>query len=129
MEYKILLVDDDPILLFLHQALLKKNELNYPIHTFKNGKEAWDFLKADAPGNIYLISLDINMPVMNGWELLEELKASQIASQVDVIILTSSIDKADKIMAATYRMVVAYLEKPLFKVDKLKEIIANRLHD
>ena len=45
---------------------------------------------------VFLILLDINMPVMNGWEFLDQLNTIVIKPLVKVVIVTSSIDSADK---------------------------------
>jgi len=57
--------------------------------------------------------LDINMPIMNGWDFMDAIKEKGMDKNVSVIILTSSINNADKIKAKKYDMVVDYVEKPL----------------
>ena len=62
---------------------------------------------------VFLIVLDINMPVMNGWEFLDKLNTIAIKPLVKVIIVTSSIDSSDKDKAKEYDQVFEFMEKPL----------------
>jgi len=69
---KILLIDDDVPTNFYNQYILKKHSNNCEIIVKTNGSEALEYLKKAALP--HLIFLDINMPVMNGFEFLEEAK-------------------------------------------------------
>lgn len=124
MNEKILIVDDDPVVQVLHKALIKKSGVSSHILTFKNGKEALNYLMEE-PGNdgSYLVLLDLNMPVMNGWELLEELNGKGISCYVKVAVVTSSINQEDREKAKAYEMVVAYIAKPLNCPEEIKEIL------
>lgn len=128
MEYKILIVDDDPTILFLHKALIMKSGISADPQTFLNGEEAYHFLVAEENRNFsYVILLDINMPVMNGWQFLEKLEEEELSTPIDVAIVTSSVDKADREKAKNYDMVVAYLTKPFFNLDGIKEIVSRHV--
>jgi CheY-like chemotaxis protein len=59
------------------------------------------------------VLLDINMPENNGWEFLDEVSKSQFLSPIEVIMLTSSVDKSDSVKAKSYPIVVDFLTKPL----------------
>jgi CheY-like chemotaxis protein len=123
MTLEILLIDDDPIGQYLHNNVLTK--CNFPAQTmFENGALALDYILEKKDQNMmFLIFLDINMPVMNGWELLEELNKSSIKAEIQVVILTSSIDLSDREKANQYAQVFKFLEKPLIAscVNQLKE--------
>jgi len=67
---KILIIDDDPIILFLHEAILEDIAPNAEFLSFENGKLAKEYILGHDEYE-FLLFLDINMPVMNGWELLQ----------------------------------------------------------
>jgi CheY-like chemotaxis protein len=114
MSFTVMIIDDDPVTLFLHKTILQKSEFSVTPLPFSNGKESLDFLRADyKSGNTYLIFLDINMPVMNGWQLIEALNENECCNSVFVVMVSSSIDVADFEKANTYKQVVGYLEKPV----------------
>ena len=108
---KILLVDDDPIFLTLAELALKKERSDLQIYKAFNGEEAIDFLATEVVDAIFL---DLNMPVMNGWEFLEAY-ANMKPESNKIFILTSSIDPSDKKRATENPLVSIMLEKPLNK--------------
>jgi CheY-like chemotaxis protein len=61
----------------------------------------------------HLVLLDINMPVMTGWEFLDRIQDQPVAERVKVAMVTSSVDRSDKVKAETYAQVVSFLEKPV----------------
>lgn len=115
MRLKILLVDDDPVVQYLHKTVL--SSCNYPAQEmFSNGKLALDYiLEEDNKEIVFLVLLDINMPIMNGWEFLEELNKTNTLSKVKVVVVTSSIDQSDKEKAEGHHCVFGFLEKPLLE--------------
>lgn len=113
MTLEILLVDDDPIIQFVHKTIL--TNCNFPKQLFfENGRVVMDYiLKNKNEDKVFLVLLDINMPVMNGWEFLEELRNTTIKPSVKVVIVTSSIDASDKEKSKNYIQVCDFMEKPL----------------
>ena len=113
MKLEILLVDDDPVVLYLHKATF--NKCNFPQQLFfENGRLVLDYILANKDKDkVFLILLDINMPVMNGWEFLDQLNTIAIKPLVKVVIVTSSIDSSDKDKAKNYEQVFEFMEKPL----------------
>lgn len=110
---KILIIDDDAIVIFLQQKILQKcGFINVP-YTFCGGKEALEFLANEDPDDEFLILLDINMPGMSGWEVLENLKTMEISKNINVIMVTSSIDNGDKQKAENFSYVISFIEKPI----------------
>ncbi|TAI47642.1 response regulator [Flagellimonas allohymeniacidonis] len=119
---KVFLVDDDFIFREAAEVLIKSSGLTEEVHHFENGLEAYDTLipLADSPNQLPdIMLLDINMPVMNGWELLEELKRAQsvLRDEVQIHILTSSIAPEDLNLSKEYEFINGYITKPLTKAD------------
>ena len=105
------MVDDDPIFLTLAELAIKKERSNVEIFKAFNGEEAIEFLSKEDVDTIFL---DLNMPVMNGWEFLDEFAGTESSSN-KIFILTSSIDPSDRKRAEENPLVSSMLEKPLNK--------------
>ena len=128
MNYKVVIVDDDPMMLFLHRNLISKSGVCPDPITFLNGEEALEYLMEQPLGtSCYTILLDLNMPVMNGWQLLEELKEKPISAVFDVALVSSSIDKRDRDKAFEYPIVTAYLPKPFYNIEEVRKMKNRRL--
>lgn len=117
MEFKVVLVDDDAVVLFLHQVIAKRSDLPPVTFTCQQAREALDKI-ANGPQQVpYLVLLDINMPGMNGWQFLDALQDRDFKQNVYVAIVTSSINSQDRIKAKEYPQFLEYLEKPLSAKD------------
>jgi CheY-like chemotaxis protein len=122
MTFRTLIVDDDSIIIFIHKKLVGK--CGYPLapETYLNGREALDNLMSTADeSTLSIVLLDINMPVMSGWEFLDAIQDKPFAKNMKVAMVTSSVDASDKLKAKTYSQVVGFLEKPI-TVDMLNEL-------
>lgn len=119
----ILLVDDDEITNYINSDLLKSLDITEHISIAYNGKEALEYLKKahsePAPkGYIIpeLIFLDINMPVMNGFQFLEEyyyLLGTQQLTTIVTMLTTSLIKEEVSKALSMVHVVKGYIEKPL----------------
>lgn len=128
---RTIIVDDDPIVTFLQKKLVTKSELDPEPYLFNNGYEALKFLTEESdPETEYLIMLDINMPSMSGWEFLHDLEQLPNKYHCHVVMVTSSIDRKDKLKAANNDLVVDYIEKPVSArhCAKLKGITKLSMH-
>ncbi len=93
----ILLVEDDEIDVKALRWAFDKLKIANPLIVARDGEEAWEMLK-DLP-RPYLIITDINMPRMNGIELLRKIRESEQYRDSIVFVLTTSNDEQDKIDA------------------------------
>lgn len=123
----IAIVDDDAIFQFIAKRLIESiNSINKTI-TFSDGKDAIDFIHFNL-NNIDIlpdiIFLDINMPVMNGWQFLKKYKElnSKIEKKIIIYLLTSSNNPDDLIQAERMNEVTDYLVKPI-NVEKYTSIL------
>ena len=117
------IIDDDKIFTFVLKKFLEKNKNFNQILDFKNGEEVLLMLtlhnfKPD------IILLDINMPVIDGWQFLEELEKLPNKEQYKIFIMSSSIDKADIEKSKTFSTVVDFISKPINN-EKLNKLIGR----
>ncbi len=134
----VLLIDDDLGTNFINQMLIKKADITDNIQTVLNGKEAIDFItnkgKYEKAGNVFpkpmLTLLDINMPVMDGWEFLEIYKNLEIHQKGEIIIvmLTTSLNPDDKRRAENFSDVSGFKNKPL-TLEIIKDIMEKHFPD
>jgi len=123
----ILLVDDDEINNFISIKLIKKALLNTEIMACLNGKYAIeqlsDIQRKDPNKLPDYILLDINMPIMNGWEFLDEYKRLNLdpLGKSKIYIISSSVFSNDINKARSYPLVKDFISKPL-NVEKIKEL-------
>lgn len=124
----IFIIDDDPIVVFGIKKMLNICKLGTNVQSFGNGKEAIEGIKnmiarnESAPDVLFL---DINMPIMDGWQFLEEFVALPLTKRVRINIITSSIDHFDKenwefYKAKTHHL-IDFRNKPIAK-SEIEEI-------
>jgi CheY-like chemotaxis protein len=124
---KVLIIDDDPILIMVCTRLMKITGFSEVVYAAKEGREGMNLLLeqlASEPDSLPdLILLDINMPVMNGWEFLDELVAllPKMPQTLPVFMLSSTIDQADFDKADSFEIVKGFYSKPLTK-ENLEDI-------
>ena len=109
----ILLVDDDVVDVMNVKRAFERGHITNPVWTASDGIEGLAMLRGtQLPAERRVILLDVNMPRMNGLEMLTELRADPALSMTPVVMLTTSNDDRDRIEA--YRLNVAgYLLKPV----------------
>lgn len=126
------IIDDDPIFLFYMQRIMNSLHVFEDIKIFTNGKEALkDLKKASLINNNSIpniIFLDLNMPVMDGWQFLDEIQKIEKRKEIVIYIVTSSVNPIDREKAASYEFVEDYIVKPV-KADNLKNVISKNLEN
>jgi CheY-like chemotaxis protein len=116
-DLSILLIEDDEVDVMNVRRALRKNELDIPVSHAKNGLEGLSMLRQhrqtiNPSGTRLLILLDLNMPRMGGIEFLQELRGDLNLRNTPVVVLTTSKEENDRLMA--YRLNVAgYIVKPV----------------
>lgn len=120
------IIDDDPIFVFGAKKIMELGNICNSFMVFSNGEEALNNLQAVIRGNETLpdvILLDLNMPIMDGWQFLDEFIKVPCEKKITIYIATSSIDPADVNKAREYDSVSNYLIKPI-SIDSFKDILS-----
>jgi CheY-like chemotaxis protein len=109
----ILLVDDDEVDVMTVKRAFSKANITNKVYVATDGIEALELLRSDGiPPSRRLVLLDLNMPRMNGIELLREIRTDPALQVITVIVLTTSNEDRDRVEA--YQLNVAgYLLKPV----------------
>jgi CheY-like chemotaxis protein len=127
---KVMLIDDDPVFVFLVTKMLETVGGAVKIETFADGQLAIQHIITikDSPNALPdIIFLDLNMPVMDGWGFLESYTELEpdFKKNIALYILSSTVTPGDIERASGYPAVIDFLIKPLEKA-KAQEIISNR---
>lgn len=116
----VCIIDDDNLYINLVSKIIELKQLSEKVIVFKNGKEALDFfvesIKDPEDGIVpQVIFLDLNMPIMDGWEFLNEFTKikDKISENINLYVVSSSIDIRDIDRAKSIGVVSDYLTKPI----------------
>jgi CheY-like chemotaxis protein len=121
MSSQIMIVDDDPVNNLICEKILQFKGVSNESISFTNAKSALHYLQSEKKPSAIL--LDLNLPIMDGWGFLEELK--KLDSNIPIFILTSSVDPHDKEKSFTYQSVKGFFSKPLAdqNLNEIKKIL------
>lgn len=119
------IIDDDPIFVYGTKRIIKEVDFATSILVYGNGQEALDGLKKLCMAREPLpdvIFLDLNMPILNGWEFLDEFKncKSKRSKKIIIYIISSSVDPRDLERVKNYEQVDTYILKPITPDDLAK---------
>lgn len=129
MNYQLLLIEDDPIFTFLLEKGLKSVELEGDIFNFLNGLTAITFLKNEfSRENNYIIFLDLNMPIMNGWEFMDQFEKLGNTDNCLLFVLTSSAYQQDQDKLKNMPLVNDFITKPIteYNLKGIKEVVEKK---
>lgn len=115
---KVAVIDDDDIYQYLLKKELKSTNIVDKTVVFSDGAKAMEFMRnaKDSPEKLPdVIFLDVNMPIMNGWEFLDEFIKLQpnLSKEIIILIVSSSFDQRDIERANKYSEISDYIVKPV----------------
>ena len=112
-----MLVDDDEDDNFFHEREISENHLAETVIVKDSAKKALTYLKDKNDPTSDLIFLDINMPVMSGWEFLDQYSQldKEMQSKAIIIMLSTSQNPTEIAKSKTWNFVADYVTKPLTK--------------
>jgi CheY-like chemotaxis protein len=109
------IIDDDPIFVIVLKKLLAKMNIFKEVKNLKNGLEALNDLNTVNDGQkIFpdVIFLDLNMPVLDGWQFLEELEKTPYKDKLNIYVVSSTIDNREIVKCENYDSVKNFISKP-----------------
>lgn len=115
---RVFIIDDDLIHQRIAQIMIAKNHIYDEYLSFTEAEKALEFLYQNADHKELLpdvILLDLNMPVVDGWDFLEAFEkiTKNLKKEVHVFIVTSSVDDKDKQRSKDFTTVKGFISKPL----------------
>ncbi|MEH6408098.1 MAG: response regulator [Leeuwenhoekiella sp.] len=121
----ILIIDDDKVIRKVLSRMIQITGISDQPLNFKDGVEAYNFLKAQSKSKQrFVLFLDINMPNMNGWQLLDSMEKDELMCNKLIYIITSSIDIDDYLKAENNDHIIDVITKPV-TIKKLKALLKN----
>ncbi len=121
----VCIVDDDIIFVEITKRVLQKSGFFNDLLIYENGDSALNGLNKIIGNGGHLpkiILLDLNMPLMNGWEFLDQLSKVLYKNKISVFVASSSNDPNDINRAKSYQSVVDYIVKPICNDDVIRII-------
>ncbi|MDP2413939.1 response regulator [Daejeonella sp.] len=127
LKSRVFIIDDDPIHQRIAQIMISKHNLFDEYFSYTDAQKALDFLEENKKNEETLpdvILLDLNMPVLDGWDFLEtfETLIKEFKKNIRVFIVSSSVDEKDVLRSKSYVAVKGFISKPL-SPDIIRSII------
>ncbi len=126
---QIIVIDDDIINNMLCGYVIKAAKMDLSLQTFSVPEIGFEYIETEFTQTTKkptVLFLDINMPTWSGWDFLEKFEKlnEQAKSQIQIYMLTSSLDPKDKERAQQNKYVIDYIVKPL-TIDLVKNIVGK----
>ena len=119
---KVCIIDDDKLYVSLISKMIEKNGFADELQIFQNGREALEYFSQaiDNPNEILptVILLDLNMPVMDGWEFLRAIEPyaqKMLERGIKLNVVSSTINPKEKDKAENHQIVNNFITKPISK--------------
>jgi CheY-like chemotaxis protein len=119
------IIDDDPVFVLLFKKILLKLGKFETILNYENGQTALDDLIEKENNNEpmpNIIFLDINMPVLDGWEFLKALEKYNFKDKLNIYMVSSSIDSTEINKSKKHKYVKNFISKPISAIDFLQKL-------
>ncbi len=125
-NYKLtFIIDDDPVFVLLFKKIMQKIGQFETVLNFENGQLGLDALIEKFDNNEPfpdIIFLDINMPVMDGWEFLKALEKYKFKDELNIYMVSSSIDPTEIKKSKKFKTVKRFISKPVSASNFLKNL-------
>ena len=126
---QICLIDDDQIYQFAAKKIIESTGLAQRVTAFSNGRDALGYLEKNAAFSEVLpdvIFVDVNMPLMTGWQFLDAFNSLKtgLAKKVTIYVVSSSVDELDITKSKSYHTVSDYIIKPVHK-DRFESLLTS----
>lgn len=121
---RILCIEDDVDMLELFRVLLTRQ--GYVVQGVTKGQEGLDIIRKEKPD---LVILDIMMPVMDGWQVYQQMKEDETTRHIPTIVVTAKSQLIDKVLGLEIAKVDAYIGKPFSPqelLDSISKILKTR---
>lgn len=120
MEKEIFIIDDDPIYRLIVSKTITHIDSSLRIKEFENGETGLTKLvNLKNSVNEIVVLLDLNMPILNGWEFLDQIEKfnSHELAKLSIYIVSSSTDESDLLKSKNYKFLRGFYSKPLNRAD------------
>lgn len=126
---KLMIVDDDTLSIYLNKITIEQTNMASICETFDNGLDAINFIKKNTnnPNSLPdIILLDLFMPIMDGWQFINEYNSfkEKLSKEIQIFIVSSSISPDDISRSKSYNSIKDYIIKPITK-EKIINTINN----
>jgi CheY-like chemotaxis protein len=125
LKINLLVIDDDDINIFIIKKIVAKTGYDVEMVSKNNGQLAIEYLETlgNQPEKFpNLMLIDINMPVLNGWEFLEAYEKMNLGLKADMYMLSSSVYENDIEKAKSYQAIKGFISKPL-SIERLTDLL------